>query len=187
METIMSETAETADTADTADAATPQALFACLDALKIETRTIEHEPVFTVEEARTVRDDLPGGHSKNLFLRNKKGEMWLVTCFEDRQIDLKALGTAIGAGRVSFGSPDRLMTYLGVKPGAVTPFAVINDQQGKVSFVLDRGMLEVETLNFHPLVNSMTTAISAPDLIRFLEAQDHSPAFVDLDDLPPKE
>lgn len=162
---------------------TPQELFAVFEELGIETRTIEHAPVFTVEEAKTVRDDLPGGHSKNLFLRNKKGEMWLVTCFEDRKIDLKALGAALGAGRVSFGSPDRLRTHLGVEPGAVTPFAVINDREGKVKFVLDQGMQQSDPLNFHPLVNTMTTAISPSDLIRFLEAQDHAPAFIDLDAL----
>ena len=163
--------------------ATPQQLFDRLTDLGIETRTVEHAPVFTVEEAKTVRDDLPGGHSKNLFLRNKKGEMWLVTCFEDRRIDLKALGKALGAGRISFGSPDRLKTHLGVEPGAVTPFAVINDRERKVTFVLDKAMLEVEPLNFHPLVNSMTTAIGPKDLIRFLEAEYHAPAFIDLDAL----
>lgn len=168
-------------------AATPQQLFDCLEALSIETRTVEHAPVFTVEEAKTVRDDLPGGHSKNLFLRNKKGEMWLVTCFEDRKIDLKALGKALAAGRVSFGSPDRLRTHLGVEPGAVTPFAVINDRDGKVKFVLDKAMLNVDPLNFHPLVNSMTTAIAPRDLIRFLEDQKHAPAFIDLDALAPED
>ncbi len=161
-------------------AATPEELFDCFKSLGIETRTVEHAPVFTVEEAKSVRDDLPGGHSKNLFLRNKKGEMWLVTCFEDRKIDLKALGTTLGAGRVSFGSPDRLRKHLGVEPGAVTPFAVINDREGKVNFVLDRAMLESDPLNFHPLVNSMTTAIAPKDLLTFLEAQNHAPAYVDL-------
>lgn len=164
-------------------AATPQQLFACLEALNIETRTVEHTPVFTVEESKTVRDGQPGGHSKNLFLRNKKGEMWLVTCFEDRKIDLKALGKALGAGRVSFGSPDRLRTHLGVEPGSVTPFAVINDREGKVKFVLDKAMMTVDPLNFHPLVNSMTTAIAPQDLIRFLEDQNHAPDFIDLDSL----
>ncbi|TQV79768.1 prolyl-tRNA synthetase associated domain-containing protein [Denitrobaculum tricleocarpae] len=161
----------------------PEQLFDCFRELGIETRTIEHAPVFTVEEAKSVRDDLPGGHSKNLFLRNKKGQMWLVTCFEDRKIDLKALGAALGAGRVSFGSPDRLRTHLGVEPGAVTPFAVINDRDSNVTFVLDQGMLEADPLNFHPLVNRMTTAIAPQDLIKFLEAQNHAPAFLDLDAL----
>lgn len=159
----------------------PQQLFDCFRELDIETRTVEHAPVFTVEEAKSVRDDLPGGHSKNLFLRNKKGEMWLVTCFEDRKIDLKALGTALGAGRISFGSADRLRTHLGVEPGAVTPFAVINDREAKVQFVLDQGMLNSDPLNFHPLVNSMTTAIAPADLIKFLEAQDHAPRLIDLE------
>ncbi len=171
------------DSDDLTPAATPQALFDRLEALAIETRTLEHAPVFTVEEAKTVRDDLPGGHSKNLFLRNKKGQMWLVTCFEDRKIDLKALGKALEAGRISFGSPDRLKKHLGVEPGAVTPFAVMNDRAGQVKFVLDKAMLEVDPLNFHPLVNTMTTAIAPQDLVRFLEDQDHAPAYIDVDAL----
>lgn len=166
---------------NTAAPTSPEQLFERFRELGIETRTVEHAPVFTVEEAKSVRDDLPGGHSKNLFLRNKKGEMWLVTCFEDRKIDLKALGTALGAGRISFGSPERLRTHLGVEPGAVTPFAVINDRDAKVKFFLDRGMLDADPLNFHPLVNSMTTAIAPQDLIRFLEAQGHAPTLIDLE------
>src|SRR3954470_22822019 len=97
----------------------PQQLFVRLDQLGIAHRTVEHPPVFTVEEAKALRGSLPGGHVKNLFLRNKKGAMWLVVAEEDRAIDLKALGEAIGAGRVSFGSPERLMAHLGVIPGAV--------------------------------------------------------------------
>src|SRR3546814_12479230 len=98
-------------------------------------------PVFTVEEAKALRGELPGHHIKNLFLRNKKGQLWLVTCLEDRAVDLKGLGERLGAGRFSFGSADRLMTYLGVRPGAVTPFAVINDQEDAVPMVLDCGVL----------------------------------------------
>lgn len=161
----------------------PETLFARFEALGIATETRRHRPVFTVEEAQDVRDELPGGHSKNLFLRNKKGAMWLVTCFEDRRIDLKALGTALGSGRVSFGSPDRLRQYLGVEPGAVTPFAVINDKAQQVRFVLDRGMLEVDPLNFHPLVNTMTTAIAPADLLRFLEAEGHAPEYLDFESI----
>ncbi len=141
---------------------------------------MRHPPVFTVEEAKVQRGELPGSHIKNLFLRNKKGTMWLITCLEDRQIDLKALGFALEAGRFSFGSAERLMTYLGVLPGAVTPFAVINDKDAHVQVVLDRGLLDHDPINAHPLVNDMTTAIAAQDLIRFLEAVGHPPRIFDL-------
>ncbi len=160
--------------------AVPEDLFRRLEELGIGTRTVHHRPVFTVEEAKTHRGDLPGGHTKNLLLRNKKGTMWLLVCREDLVIDLKALGTRLGAGRFSFGSPERLMKYLGVTPGAVTPFAVINDHDRKVQVVLDRLALEDEPLHFHPLDNAMTTAIAAADLLRFLEAEDHPPQLIDL-------
>src|SRR5437879_6721437 len=113
----------------------PQQLFARLDALGIAHRTVEHVPVFTVEQAKAHRGILPGHHIKNLFLRNKKEEMWLVVALEDRAVDLKRLGEKLGAGRLSFGSPERLGKYLGVQPGSVTPFAVINDSAHKVTLV----------------------------------------------------
>ena len=116
---------------------TPQQLFARLDELGLAHRTVEHAPVFTVEEAKQHRGVLPGHHIKNLFLRNKKEEMWLVVALEDRAIDLKRLGERLGAGRLSFGSPERLRTYLGVEPGSVTPFSVINDADHAVRLVLD--------------------------------------------------
>ena len=106
--------------ADGAPPATPAALFARLEVLGIASRSFEHDPVYTVEEAKALRGELPGAHIKNLFLRNKKGKMWLVTCLEDRQVDLKALGIRLEAGRFSFGSAERLMTNLGVEPGSVT-------------------------------------------------------------------
>jgi Ala-tRNA(Pro) deacylase len=157
-----------------------EALFHRLAELGIKTVTVEHPPVFTVEEAKRLRGSLPGGHCKSLFLRNKKGEMWLVVTLEDRAIDLKALGDRIGAGRVSFGSPDRLMRHLGVIPGAVTPFAVLNDRDRAVAVVLDAGMLRHDPLNYHPLRNDRTTAIAPQDLVRFLEAEGHSPQVIDL-------
>ncbi len=160
-----------------------EGLLGRLRELGIKTETVRHPPVFTVEEAKAQRGELPGSHIKNLFLRNKKGAMWLVTCLEDRQIDLKALGTALEAGRFSFGSAERLMTYLGVLPGAVTPFAVINDKDAHVQVVLDRGLLDHDPINAHPLVNDMTTAIAAQDLIRFLEAVGHPPRIFDLSTL----
>ena len=167
--------------ADGGTPAGPEALFAKLRALGIATETLEHEPVFTVEEAKRLRGELPGGHTKNLFLRNKKGRMWLVVCLEDREIDLKALGEQLESGRLSFASADRLMKYLGVVPGAVTPFAALNDTQGQVQVMLDRGMLETHSrLNFHPLDNAMTTGIAPGDLVAFLRAVDHAPGYLDL-------
>jgi Ala-tRNA(Pro) deacylase len=164
--------------------ATPDDLFAKLEALGIATETIRHAPVYTVEEAKALRGELSGGHSKNLFLRNKKGRMWLVTCLEDREIDMKALDARLESGRLSFGSAERLMKHLGVTPGAVTPFAAMNDRDGAVQVVLDKAMLEdYAVLNFHPLDNAMTTTIAPKDLVRFLEAIGHPPQVLDLSGL----
>ncbi len=160
---------------------TPQALLARLEELGIENRTVSHPPLYTVEDSKALRGELPGGHTKNLFLRNKKGAMWLVTCLEDRDVDLKALGDKLSAGRFSFGSAERLMKYLGVIPGAVTPFAVINDRGGAVRMVLDQALLDHDPLNFHPLDNTQTTAIAPSGLLRFLEAIDHPPQLLAMD------
>jgi Ala-tRNA(Pro) deacylase len=158
----------------------PQQLFARLAELGIAHRTVEHAPVFTVEEAKAHRGTLPGHHIKNLFLRNKKEEMWLVVALEDRAIDLKRLGEKLGAGRLSFGSAERLAKYLGVEPGSVTPFAVINDTGHKVTLVLDRGLKGEGPVNAHPLTNTMTSALSLADLLRFFEATSHSPNWLEL-------
>ena len=158
----------------------PQQLLARLDALGIPYQNHEHAAVFTVEEAKALRGELTGGHIKNLFLRNKKEEMWLVVAEEDKRIDLKALGERLGAGKLSFGSADRLMRYLGVLPGAVTPFGIINDTERKVKVVLDRDLLGFNPVNAHPLVNTMTTALAARDLVRFLTAERHDPLIIDL-------
>ena len=166
--------------ADGTRPATTEGLFQRLGELGIDYQTVHHRPVFTVEEAKAVRAEMTGGHTKNLFLRNKKGRMWLLVCDEERRLDLKEVGKRMGAGRFSFGSPSRLMQYLGVMPGAVTPFAVINDREGQVRLVLERSLLEIPELNFHPLDNSMTTRIASPDLVRFLESEDHAPELVDL-------
>jgi Ala-tRNA(Pro) deacylase len=160
---------------------TPEQLFERLRALGIATRTVTHAPVFTVEEARRVRGDLPGAHTKSLFLRDKKGAMWLVTCREDRLVDLHELADRIGARHLSFGSPARLMQYLGVIPGAVSPFAVVNDSGRSVRMVLDRAVLAAGTVHLHPLDNARTTAIAAGDLLRFLAAEGHEPEVMDFD------
>ena len=157
----------------------PQQLFAKLDALGIAQHTVEHRPVFTVEQAKALRGNLPGHHIKNLFLRNKKEEMWLVVALEDRAVDLKRLGEALGAGRLSFGSPDRLRRHLGVEPGSVTPFALVNDEARVVRLALDRSLIEGGPVNAHPLVNTMTTAITPADLLRLFEATGHTPIWLD--------
>jgi len=158
---------------------TPQQLFDRLEALGIPQASVEHAPVFTVDEAKAHRGVLPGHHIKNLFLRNKKEEMWLVVALEDRTIDLKRLGEALGAGRLSFGSPDRLRRVLGVEPGSVTPFAVVNDEAHQVTLVLDSGLKEGGPINAHPLTNTMTTPIALADLQRFLAATGHDPKWLD--------
>ena len=159
----------------------PDDLFARLDALGIRTTTVRHPPLFTVEQSKALRGELPGGHTKNLFLKDKKDRLWLVTAEEDRGIDLKALGGVLGAhSRVSFGSPDRLMRHLGIEPGAVTPFGLANDTEKEVSFVLDEGLMRHEVLNFHPLTNAATTAIARTDFLRFLDAIGHPPRLLAL-------
>jgi Ala-tRNA(Pro) deacylase len=157
-------------------AATPDDLFAFLDRLGIAHRTVSHPPVFTVEEARTLRGQIAGGHTKNLFLRDKRGTLFLVTALEDAVIELKSLHRWLGAsGRFSFGSAELLRETLGVEPGAVTPFGALNDTAGRVTVVLDAAMMEHDTLNYHPLVNTMTTSIGRADLQAFLAATGHKP------------
>ena len=158
----------------------PQQLLARLSELGIAYQNHEHAAAFTVEEAKALRGELTGGHIKNLFLRNKKEEMWLVVAEEDKRIDLKALGERLGAGKLSFGSPDRLLRYLGVVPGAVTPFGIINDKECKVKVVLDRDLMGFNPVNAHPLVNTMTTALSPQDLVKFLEAEGHKPDILEI-------
>lgn len=160
---------------------TPDELFATLETLGIATETVWHEPVFTVEEARAKRGALPGTHCKCLFLRDKKGALWLVACEESRRVDLKALAARLGAGRFSFASPERLMHHLGVAPGTVTPFALINDREGAVRVALDAAMMAGAALHYHPLTNAATTRISPADLLRFIEATGHGFETVDFD------
>jgi Ala-tRNA(Pro) deacylase len=156
--------------------ANPDQLFAALDALAIKYTTVKHPPLFTVEQSRALRGQIPGGHTKNLFLRDKKHALFLVVAEEEADIDLKGLHRLLGAnGRFSFGSSDLLREVWGVEPGAVTPFGATNDTQGRVTVVLDKAMLAHAILNFHPLVNTMTTSIARDDLIRFLESTGHSP------------
>lgn len=160
--------------------ATDQDLFARLDALGIAHNTFAHAAVFTVEESRAACAHIPGGHTKNLFLKDKKGGLWLVVTREELRVDLNALSAMLAAPRFSFGSAELLIATLGVPPGSVTPFSLINDPQGKVRVVLDEGMLALDPLNFHPLRNDRTTALSASDLLKFVRATGHEPIVTQL-------
>ena len=157
----------------------PTDLFAFLDRLGIAHVSVTHPPLFTVGQSQSLRGTIPGGHTKNLFLRDKKGALFLVTALEDAVIDLKSLHRLLGAGgRFSFGPADLLRTTLGIEPGAVTPFAAMNDTDRRVSVVLDTDLMRHATINCHPLVNTMTTSIAREDLVRFLEATGHAPRVV---------
>ena len=155
---------------------TPDQLFAFLDQLGIAHSTVTHPPLFTVEQSRALRGQIPGGHTKNLFLRDKKNNVFLVTAEEDAEIDLKGLHRVLGAsGRFSFGSAELMMELLGVAPGSVTPLGVLHDTQGRINVVLDAALMEHDTINCHPLRNTMTTSLKREDLVKFLEATGHSP------------
>ena len=154
---------------------TAEQLLARLEELGIRTTTAGHPPLMTVEDSKRLRGELPGGHVKNLFLRDKRKKFWLLTTLEDLSIDLKAMAQKLGAGKFSFANAGELERTLGIAPGAVSPFAIINDAAGAVSVVLDRRMLEFSPLNFHPLRNDRTTTIATADFLRFLDAVAHRP------------
>jgi len=159
--------------------ATPDDLFAFLDRLGIPHPTVTHTALFTVEESQALRGEIPGGHTKNLFLKDKKGALYLVTALEDAAIELKSLHRRLGAsGRFSFGPAEQMREVLGIEPGAVTPFAAMNDSAGRVAVVLDAALLEHASINAHPLRNTMTTSIARDDLVKFLEATGHPPRIV---------
>lgn len=150
-----------------------QGLMALLDALGIAHATVEHPPLRTVEDSRRLRGNLAGGHVKNLFLKDKKGGYWLLAALEQVTVDLRVAAALLGAPRFSFAKAEELADILGVMPGAVSPFAVVNDAAGRVRVVLDQPLLDIPLLNFHPLRNDRTTAITSADLLKFLEAVDH--------------
>lgn len=164
---------------------TPETLLDLLTTLGIPHETVAHEAVFTVEQSSRVNAQHPaltrGVHIKNLFLRNKREEMWLVVAEAHRPIDLKRLGERIGLGRASFGSAERLMKYLGVRPGSVTPFALVNDGAHAVRLAVDRVILEAPRAWAHPLVNTMTVGLSGADLGRFFGHTGHAPTILTLD------
>lgn len=156
------------------------ALLDRLDALGIAHRTFEHAAVFTVEESNAHCGHIPGTHTKNLFLEDRAGGLWLVVARAHQRVDLKELSKRLPSPRFSFGAPELLLSVLGVPAGAVTPFAVLNDTGKRVRVVLDKKMMESDPLNFHPLRNDRTTAIAAADLLRFLRDTGHEPLIVAL-------
>ena len=162
---------------------TREQLLTRLEELGIEASTIEHPPVFTVEEAQAHTAHLPGGHCKSLFLKDKKGGLWLLVCLDRRRIDMNRLAKVLSCPRLSFGKAELLEEVLGVTPGSVTPFALINDGEHRVQPLLDQAMLAHELLNYHPLTNEATTTIAAGDLPKFIRDTGHEPRLIDLDDL----
>lgn len=158
------------------------ALFAFLDRLGIAHRTVEHEAFFTVEEGRALKTQWPGGHSKNLFLKDKKGALYLAVALGETGVDLVALGKRVGArGRLSFGRPELMTATMGVIPGAVTPFALINESARALSVViLDAALLAHDPVWFHPLENTASTAVSPGDLVRFVKACGFEPLILPL-------
>jgi Ala-tRNA(Pro) deacylase len=163
---------------------TAESLFSCFEELEILYKNHMHPPVFTVEESKQLRGTLHGAHTKNLFLRDKKKRFWLLTVSESQSVDLKTLKRYLGAsGSLSFGYAEYLENYLGVLPGSVTPYSVINDATGTVTMLLDNELLKTDPINAHPLQNDMTVAISPSDLLRFLEEQGHTPHMIDFAEL----
>ena len=158
----------------------PEELLALLDDLRITYQLHRHPPVFTVAEGLEMERNMPGIHCRNLFLRDKKKAMFLVSAANETKIDLKKLEKLIGSDRLSFGSPERLWENLGVRPGSVCPYAITNDKRGLVSLILDAYMMQGDWVNFHPLINTMTIAVRPDDLVRFIETTGHEPKIVDL-------
>jgi Ala-tRNA(Pro) deacylase len=154
-------------------------LFALFEQLGIAHRTLEHPPVFRVGEGEEVKAGLPGGHTKNLFLKDAKGQLWLISALQDTKVDLKRLPAVIGSAKLSFGSAERLQAALGVTPGSVTAFALVNDPEHRVRFVLDAGLAAADPVNFHPLANTATTAISQRDFRRLMDHLGVTPLIVD--------
>lgn len=140
-----------------------------------------HAPLFTVDQSRELRGSIPGGHTKNLFLKDKKGGLYLLTALEETSVNLKVLHQHIGArSRLSFGSSELLQEKLGVLPGAVTPLAALNDQEGAVSVYLDHALMEYDKINCHPLINTMTLSMAPADLLKFLKSTGHVPNILEI-------
>jgi Ala-tRNA(Pro) deacylase len=158
---------------------TPEALLSALDQLGLKTSTLTHQAVFRVDEGHDIKSHLPGAHTKNLFLRDDKGRQYLISAEQGTQINLKSLPKHIASGRLSFGSEARLMRALGVRPGSVTALALVNDPEHQVTFFLDKALFDAEIVNFHPLTNTATTALSHNDFMAFLQWQKREVRVID--------
>jgi Ala-tRNA(Pro) deacylase len=154
-------------------------LIALLDSLSVEHVTHEHPAVFRVGEGEEIKAAIPGAHTKNLFLKDAKGQLWLISAQDRTVIDLKRLHTVIGSARLSFGSAGLMEETLGVTPGSVTAFALINDTGHRVRFVVDRNLAEASRVNFHPLTNTATTGVGQAGFRKFLAAVGVEPLIVD--------
>ena len=165
------------------DKAGQDELYALFDSHGIAYVHNTHPPLHTVEESKELRGNLPGAHVKNMFLKDKKDRLWLVTCLEHRKIRIRDLEKQVGAAKASFGKPELLWEALGIRPGAVSPFGLINDPDKRVQPILDAQMLEVDPINAHPLHNEATTTVSAADFRRFFEITGHEPLIIDFDAL----
>ena len=162
---------------------TRETLFEYLDTLGISHSTVDHDPIFTVEEGREIKASMPGGHTKNLFLKDKQGRLFLVCALGETPIKVNRLHPVLECKRLSFGKPDLMEQHLGVTPGSVTLFSVINDQDGAVTLVIDQTLMDHDIVNFHPLLNDATTAISSDDMIVFAKATNHEPIILDFSTL----
>ena len=158
-------------------------LMDLLAGLGIEAEVTDHPAVFTVEEAQLHTGHLPGGHCKNLFLKDKKGKLYLLVCLDEQVVRINAVQKQLGAARLSFGNAELLLEKLGVTPGSVTPLALINDEAREVQPVLDARMLAQELVNYHPLTNEATVTIRSADLKRLLAHWGYQPIVIDLDAL----
>lgn len=163
---------------------TRQSLMDQLERWNIDARTVDHEPLFTVEQSTAVHRQVEGAHTKNLFLKDKKGALFLVTASHATQVQLKTLHRKLGCGRLSFANAELMQAHLGVTPGSVTALAVINDREQAVSFVLDRNLMQAAVINVHPLENTATTSLAREDLIAFVEKTGHTVQVVDLESDP---
>lgn len=164
----------------------PEALFELFQRLDIAYEVHHHAPIFTVEEGEHLKADIPGTHCRNLFIRDKKKQMFLVVLANETDVDLKALPDLLDCGRISFGSSDRLWEYLGIRPGSVCPFCAVNDKNHDVSVILDAHMMQSDIVNYHPLDNTMTVSLSPADLLKFFAYTGHQPRIIDLSAAAPE-
>lgn len=164
---------------------TPEAVMKRFDELGISYKLQRHQAVYTVAESEMIDARIPGTHCRNFFLRDKKKNNFLVCLQNATEVDMKKLAPAIGADKLSFGSAERLWEYLGVRPGSVCPYCIINDKNSDVTICLDASMMDHEVLNFHPLINTMTVSVAPKDLVRFIESTGHKPHIVDLSPAAP--